>query len=77
MRKALALLAIVAVGAVSSVGAGTASAAPARRCGAGYVHAKLPWGEKCLRVGEFCKLGNSAYIRYGFVCPPSGHLRRR
>ena len=46
-------------------------------CGAGYVNANLPWGHKCLRAGEFCKIGNAAYRRYGFICPASGHLRRR
>ncbi|HVM58453.1 MAG TPA: hypothetical protein VMT74_13395 [Gaiellaceae bacterium] len=80
MRKALALLAIGVAGASSSVAASTARTAPlapVKSCGAGYVHASLPWGEKCLRAGEFCKIGNSAYIRFGFVCPSSGHLRRR
>jgi hypothetical protein len=46
-------------------------------CSAGYVSANLPWGHKCLRAGEFCKVGNAAYRRYGFMCPASGHLRRR
>jgi hypothetical protein len=65
------------------VGAGfgaTAHAAPAvvaKTCGAGYVHAKLSWGEKCLRAGEFCKIGNREYLKYGFYCPSTGHLRRR
>lgn len=52
-------------------------AAIAKTCGAGYVHAYLSWGEKCLRAGEFCKIGNSEYRRYGFYCPSTGHLRRR
>jgi hypothetical protein len=30
-----------------------------------------------LRAGEFCKVGNRAYRKYGFYCPRSGHLRRR
>ena len=42
----------------------------------GYVHADLSWGEKCLRAGEFCKIGNKQYPQYGFVCPVSGHLVR-
>lgn len=44
-----------------------------KTCSPGYVHANLSWGEKCLRVGEFCKVGNPEYYRYGFTCP-AGHL---
>jgi hypothetical protein len=67
-----------AASAVTPVGH-AAPAAPfafAKTCRAGYVHANLSWGEKCLRAGEFCKVGNREYRRYGFYCPPSGHLRR-
>ena len=80
MKKRLALLAVVVAGLVYPAALPTASAAPehlTKTCSASYVHATLPWGEKCLRAGEFCKVANSAYLRYGFVCPPSGHLRRR
>jgi hypothetical protein len=52
-------------------------AAVAKSCSRGYVLAHLSWGVKCLRAGEFCKIGNHEYLRYGFVCPSSGHLRRR
>ena len=81
MRQRLALLAVAAAFA-STAGAITplASAAQviaAKTCSASYVHAFLPWGEKCLRAGEFCKVGNAAYRLYGFVCPLTGHLRRR
>jgi hypothetical protein len=48
-----------------------------KTCSVGYVSANLPWGHKCLHAGEFCKIGNAAYRRYGFTCPASGHLRRR
>ena len=51
--------------------------AASKPCGAGYVHASLSWGHKCLRAGQFCKVGNSEYLRYGFYCPSDGHLRRR
>ncbi len=57
----------------------TASSAPltvTKTCSAGYVHAYLSWGQKCLRAGEFCKVGNREYRRYGFYCPSTGHLRR-
>jgi hypothetical protein len=82
MKCRLALLAVLAgVIAAPVASAPAATSAPPlqihKTCGAGYVHAYLPWGEKCLRAGEFCKVGNRAYLRYGFYCPPSGHLRRR
>jgi hypothetical protein len=78
MRKKLALLAVLLAGVSGSVGVSAASAAPTiSACGSSYVSASLPWGSKCLRAGEFCKVGNAAYLRYGFVCPSTGHLRRR
>jgi hypothetical protein len=43
-------------------------------CSSSYVAASLSWGNKCLRAGEFCKIGNSEYHRYGFDCPASGQL---
>jgi hypothetical protein len=79
MRKALAVLVAVAAGFGAHVSP-TAIAAPAvvaKSCSAGYVHAYLSWGEKCLRAGEFCKIGNGEYRRYGYVCPRTRHLRRR
>ena len=73
MRTRLAVIAILLAGFGA---AGSAHASVARAdCGAGYVSASLPWGHKCLRAGEFCKIGNKAYIRYGYVCPATGHLR--
>ena len=80
MKRRLALLAVVAAGFAYPATLPTASAAPThltKTCSASYVHANLPWGEKCLRAGEFCKIGNAAYLRFGFTCPTSGHLRRR
>jgi hypothetical protein len=72
---------LLAVAALGFGAAGSAQARPASpveaACSAGYVSANLPWGHKCLRAGEFCKIGNKAYLKYGFVCPKSGHLRRR
>jgi hypothetical protein len=72
-------IAVVAVssGAAGASGAHARPAVVAKTCSAGYVHAKLSWGEKCLRAGEFCKVGNRQYLRYGYTCPASGHLRRR
>ena len=46
-------------------------------CSSRHVHASLSWGHKCLAAGQFCKVGNREYLRYGFYCPASGHLRRR
>lgn len=61
----------------AAIPAATSTTTGSRACGAGYVRAHLSWGDKCLRVGEFCKVGNAEYLKYGFSCPPSGHLRRR
>jgi hypothetical protein len=74
---AVVLVAAAALGSGSSAAKPLAPVAATKTCGAGYVHASLSWGEKCLRAGQFCKVGNREYIRYGFICPPSGHLRRR
>jgi hypothetical protein len=48
-----------------------------KSCGAGYTHANLSWGEKCLRAGQFCKRNkNGEYHRFGYHCKSNGHLRR-
>jgi hypothetical protein len=81
-----ALVSLLAAASLAALPVAGASARPlaeahvsggARTCGPAYVHAYLSWGEKCLRAGEFCKIGNREYLRYGFVCPANGHLRRR
>ena len=78
MRRRLALLSLILAGGFGSLAANPALAAPARlACGGEYVSAHLTWGNKCLRTGEFCKVGNREYARYGFYCPTTGHLRRR
>jgi hypothetical protein len=79
MRTRLVLVVTVlglACGAGQASAAHTASVSAAKTCSAGYVQANLSWGEKCLRAGEFCKVGNKEYPRYGFTCPASGHLVR-
>ncbi|HEY2542815.1 MAG TPA: hypothetical protein VGH92_07145 [Gaiellaceae bacterium] len=77
LRRRFAVLAIAAAVA-GPVTAQPAAAAPSlAACTSSYVAASLPWGHKCLRAGEFCKVGNVAYRRYGFVCPSTGHLQRR
>jgi hypothetical protein len=73
----------VAYGAKAAVSAAPALSTDAfpsaslKPCASRYVHASLSWGHKCLAAGQFCKVGNREYLRYGFYCPASGHLRRR
>ena len=78
MARAVAALVTAGFLAALSLGAtGTtplAHASASKTCSAGYVHANRSWGEKCLRAGQFCKVGNPEYHAYGFACPPSGHL---
>ena len=79
MRSRVVLLAVVA--ALAAVAGGTSSAAgvpaaAARSCSAGYVRARLSWGVKCLRAGQFCKVkGDRQYHRYRFHCH-DGRLSR-
>ena len=76
MTRRLVLVLAVAVSAW-----GAASFAPktsAKTCSAGYVHAVLSWGHKCLREGQFCKASaDREYHRYGFHCHTGGRLSRR
>jgi len=76
-RRLLVLLLLAAFSGAPAASVHAAPSAAARTCSAGYVHANLSWGEKCLRAGQFCKVGNREYRRYGFYCPASRHLRRR
>jgi hypothetical protein len=83
-RSIKRLFATIAAAIALAIGGAHATPAPAadptaaaKSCSAGYVHAVLSWGEKCLRAGQFCKVGNREYLKYGFYCPPSRHLRRR
>lgn len=78
MRSRIAILVLAgALGLGAAQAAPHAAAAPAGHCKSGYVGAKLTWGHKCLKAGQFCKVGNREYLKYGFVCPATGHLRRR
>ncbi|HVE68139.1 MAG TPA: hypothetical protein VNB64_06115 [Solirubrobacteraceae bacterium] len=74
---------IAVLAALSLTGAAPVAAAPAappqaqasHTCRAGYTHAHLPWGQKCLRRGQFCKRDRDrTYHRYGYHCHRSGHL---
>jgi hypothetical protein len=80
----LAVLALIGAAHAASVEAEPEStsfhAIAAKSCSAGFTHARLSWGEKCLRAGQFCKRGaspNREYHRYGYHCKRDGHLRRR
>ena len=72
VRARLALLASVGALAVGAATAAPVAAAPVvalKPCGAGWVHATLSWGHKCLRRGQFCKsYEDREYHRYGFHC---------
>jgi hypothetical protein len=78
-RGVLVLVALSLVGAApaGSVQADTRAprAVAAKSCGAGYVHAVLPTGHKCLRRGQFCaRRYDGIYHRYGFHCHRTGRL---
>jgi hypothetical protein len=88
LRKRVAsVAAVAAIGLVGLIGsasaqpnAGHSHAQISAACSAGYVHAVLPDGSKCLRSGEYCshKPGYaSAYRRAGFVCDREGRLEER
>lgn len=77
--RLIALLTGVIVGAGLAgvaVGAPSIASLTSKTCGGDYVLANLSWGQKCLGVGEFCKVGNVEYHAYGFDCPASGLLTR-
>lgn len=83
VRRRVALLLIIGatvfagVAATPPAASGYSPTVAAKPCSSRYVHATLSWGHKCLAAGQFCKVGNREYVRYGFFCPRSGHLRRR
>jgi hypothetical protein len=80
----LAALSLVAAAPAASVQAHTEGpqATAAHRCSSGYTHAHLPWGQKCLRAGQFCKRtyngvsANRWYHDFGYHCKRDGHLMR-
>ena len=72
----LAAGALLGAGALPSPSAGSPSAVAAKKCHAGYVHARIGGQEKCLHSGEFCSARYaSQYRRYGFKCV-HGRLHR-
>ena len=81
MIKRLGMLFSVAAAGILSAAAGQSSAAvnglqqSSRTCHSGYVHATFPWGERCLRSGQYCKkVRNPLYHKYNFQCV-DGKLR--
>src|SRR6478609_2323765 len=77
LRPAL-LFATLGATVFLTVGVTPASARPlggaSVACSSGYVDAHMSTGEKCLRTGEFCTVGDPEYHAYGFDCPSTGHL---
>ena len=74
---ALTLLGAVPAASVNAAPVGSPQAVASKSCSAGYTHADLSWGEKCLRAGQFCKKGaKREYHRYGYHCQRNGHLHR-
>jgi hypothetical protein len=76
-RKCIAFVAALALAPVGAAQAPAAApqAVAAKTCRSGYTHASLPWGHKCLRRGQFCKIsGDRSYHRYGYHCH-TGRLR--
>jgi hypothetical protein len=80
---ALACAAVAATGPLATSSASTSRSAPvvaAKSCSSGYVHAVLPSGHKCLRVGQFCSRQRSyqrVYHQKGFHCKANRHLGYR
>ena len=80
MRKRyLGLLVALSLAGAAPVAADALASSPqaqaSHTCRAGYRHAHLPWGQKCLRRGQYCKRGyDRTYHRYGFHCHRSGRL---
>jgi hypothetical protein len=75
VKRRLALVAFLAAFAFAGASATSApvaiapEVAAAHSCSSRYTHAALPWGHKCLAVGQFCKrAGDRYYHRYGFHC---------
>ena len=80
MKHRLAVLATTVVCAFGAAGLAAPESfvpvAHAKPCSAGWTHAALSWGHKCLRAGQFCKVSaDREYHRYRYHCH-NGRLRR-
>jgi hypothetical protein len=83
MRRSVALSTFVCVVAILAAAVSPSRAAVgaaqgiAKTCYRGYVHANFPWGERCIRAGQYCKrVRNPEYHKYGFQCV-NGELRKQ
>jgi hypothetical protein len=82
MRHSVAVLFVVVLAVLAAaVSPGRAAVGgaqgTAKTCYLGYVHAAFPWGERCIRAGQYCrKVRNPQYHKYGFQCV-NGKLRKQ
>lgn len=76
MKRKLAT-ASVALGLVGAFSAGTPATSSAKPCSAGWKHAVIPSGHKCLRAGQFCSSRyDASYHRSGYHCH-TGRLKAK
>ena len=80
IKRCAVLFGVAAAGALGAAAAQSSAAVngllqPTKTCHRGYVHATFPWGERCLRGGQYCKkVRNPEYHKYNFQCV-NGKLR--
>ncbi len=80
IKRCAVLLGVAAAGVFGAAAAQSSAAVngllqPTKTCHRGYVHATFPWGERCLRGGQYCKkVRNPEYHKYNFQCV-NGKLR--
>jgi hypothetical protein len=82
MKRRL-VLAVVAVAAIATVAVTPAQSGvrvhevSAKTCHSGYTLAHFPWGDRCIRPGQYCKkVRNPEYHKYKFQCV-NGKLRKQ
>src|SRR5262249_23903601 len=80
MKRRL-VIAVVAVAALATVvvapAQGGVHRVSAKTCQSGYKLAHFPWGDRCLRQGQYCKkVRNPEYHKYSFQCV-NGKLRKQ
>lgn len=76
MKPRLLVLA-TAAGILTAVGGAAPTIVMAKSCSAGWKHAKMPSGHKCLRAGQFCASRyDGTYHRYGYHCH-TGRLKAK
>ena len=82
MKRWLALVVVAVAGfatmtVVPAQSAVRAQKASAKACHSGYTLAKFPWGDRCIRTGQYCKkVRNPEYHKYGFQCV-NGKLKKQ